>query len=72
MSQITSADEFSDFEVLGMSIGDSLLEYMSQGDILKGIERNKNVTNNDLVKFFIFTSLNNKLVILYYQYYFDH
>lgn len=36
------SDDISEFEIEGISIGDSLLEYMSQGDILKGIERNKN------------------------------
>ena len=41
MSQITSADEFSDFEVLGMSIGDSLLDFMPEVDIVYGIEKYK-------------------------------
>ena len=35
------ADDISDFEIEGISIGDSLLEYMTQGEILKGVERNK-------------------------------
>ena len=37
MSQITSADELTDFEVLGMSIGDSLLDFMPEVDIFYGI-----------------------------------
>ena len=41
MSQITSADELSDFEVLGMSIGDSLLDFMPEVDIFYGIEKYK-------------------------------
>ena len=41
MSQITSADELSDFEVLGMSIGDSLLDFMPEVDIVYGIEKYK-------------------------------
>ena len=41
MSQITSADELSDFEVLGMSIGDSLLDIMPEVDIVYGIEKYK-------------------------------
>ena len=35
MSQITSADELSDFEVLGMSIGDSALEYYNKKELRK-------------------------------------
>ena len=41
MSQITSADELSDFEVLGMSIGDSLMDFMPEVDILYEIEKYK-------------------------------
>ena len=41
ISQITSADELSDFEVLGMSIGDNLLDFMPEVDIFYGIERSK-------------------------------
>jgi hypothetical protein len=36
------SDDISDFEIEGISVGDSLLEYMSKDEILKGIERNKN------------------------------
>ena len=48
-SQITFADEYSyneeslrNFEVLGMSIGDSLLDFMPEVDILYGIEQHIN------------------------------
>ena len=47
-SQITSADEYSyneeslrNFEVLGMSIGDSLLDFMPEVDIFYAIEKYK-------------------------------
>ena len=36
------ADDISDFEIEGISIGDSLLDYMTEEEILKEIERNKN------------------------------
>ena len=39
--QISSADELSDFEVLGMSIDDSLMDFMPEVDILYGIEKYK-------------------------------
>ena len=35
------ADDISDFSIEGISIGDSLLDYMTEGEILKEIERNK-------------------------------
>ena len=35
------ADDISDFEIEGMSIGDSLLDYMSEEEILEGIEETK-------------------------------
>ena len=41
ISQMTSADELSDFEVLGMSIGDSLIDFMPEVDILYEIEKYK-------------------------------
>ena len=48
ISQITSADEYSyneeslrNFEVLGMSIGDNLLDFMPEVDIFYGIEKYK-------------------------------
>ena len=35
------ADDISDFEIEGMSIGDSLLDYMTEDEILEEIELNK-------------------------------
>ena len=35
------ADDISDFEIEGISIGDSLLDYMTEKEILKEIERTK-------------------------------
>ena len=35
------ADDISDFEIEGISIGDSLLDYMTEDEILEGIEKNK-------------------------------
>jgi hypothetical protein len=36
------ADDISDFKIEGISIGDSLLDYMTEEEILEEIERNKN------------------------------
>ena len=36
------ADDISDFQIEGISIGDSLLDYMTEEEILKEIEENKN------------------------------
>lgn len=35
------ADDISDFQIEGISIGDSLLDYMTEDEILEEIERNK-------------------------------
>ena len=35
------ADDISDFEIEGISIGDSLLDYMTEDEILKEVERTK-------------------------------
>ena len=35
------ADDISDFEIEGISIGDSLLDYMTEDEILEQIERTK-------------------------------
>ena len=35
------ADDISDFQIEGISIGDSLLDYMTEDEILKAIEKNK-------------------------------
>ena len=37
------ADDISDLEIEGISIGDSLLDYMTKDEILEGIERTKNL-----------------------------
>jgi hypothetical protein len=37
------SDDISDFQIEGISIGDSLLDYMTKDEILEGIERTKNV-----------------------------
>ena len=37
------ADDISDFEIEGISIGDSLLDYMTEDEILKEIERTKDI-----------------------------
>ena len=36
------AKDISDFQIEGISIGDSLLDYMTEEEILKGIELNIN------------------------------
>ena len=35
------ADDIRDFEIEGMSIGDSLLDFVNEDKILKELERNK-------------------------------
>ena len=35
------ADDISDFEIEGISIGDSLLDYMTEEEIIDEIEKNK-------------------------------
>ena len=40
---LTKADDISDFEIAGMSIGDSLLDYMSEKEIKEGIERTRDM-----------------------------
>ena len=37
------ADDISDFQIEGISIGDSLLDYMTEDEILKEIELNKDI-----------------------------
>ena len=44
------AEDISDFEIEGISIGDSLLDYMTEDEILKEIEINKNINNNGHLK----------------------
>ena len=40
-SALSFADDISDLEIEGISIGDSLLDYFSEKEIKKEIERNK-------------------------------
>ena len=39
---MTNADDITDFEIEGMSIGDSLLDYMSYSEIKKELDRENN------------------------------
>ena len=50
ISQITSADELSDFEVLGMSIEDNLLDFMPEVDIFYEIEKHKKLNRYSHLK----------------------
>ena len=57
ISQITSAEEYSyneeslrNFEVLGMSIGDSLLDFMPEVDIFYAIEQHINLNRYSYLK----------------------
>ena len=40
------ADDIKEFEIEGISIGDSLLDYLSKEEIIKGIEFNKPAYKN--------------------------
>ena len=56
------ADDISDFQIEGMSIGDSLLDYMTEEEILKEIEITKNDYNyleepNKYVEVYLFKNL---------------
>ena len=50
MSQITSADELSDFEVLGMSIDDNLLNFITEDEILDEIDKRKTLNRYSHLK----------------------
>ena len=50
ISQITSADELSDFEVLGMSIDDNLLDFITEDEILDEIDKRKTLNRNSHLK----------------------
>jgi len=50
ISQITSADELSDFEVLGMSIGDNLLDFITEDEILDEIDKLKTLNRYSHLK----------------------
>ena len=41
LQSLTKADDIKDFQIEGMSIGDSLLDYMNEKDILKIMEQTK-------------------------------
>ena len=45
------ADDISDFEIEGMSIGDSLLDYFSEEEIKKEIEKRKYMYRSRSAKF---------------------
>ena len=50
ISQITSADELSDFEVLGMSIDDNLLNFITEDEILDEIDKRKTLNRYSHLK----------------------
>ena len=51
ISQITSADdEFSDFQVLDMRVGDSLLDFMAEDEILDEIDKRKTLNRYSHLK----------------------
>ena len=56
------ADDISDFQIEGMSIGDSLLDYMSEATIKKEIERSRfmyEYLNEDFGEIYIYDELQN-------------
>ena len=50
ISQITFADELSDFEVLGMSIGDNLLDFITEDEIIDEIDKRKTLNRYSHLK----------------------
>ena len=50
ISQITSADELSDFEVLGMSIDDNLLDFITEDEVLDEIDKRKTLNRYSHLK----------------------
>ena len=50
ISQVTSADELSDFEVLGMSIDDNLLNFITEDEILDEIDKRKTLNRYSHLK----------------------
>jgi len=50
ISQITSADELSDFEVLGMSIDDNLLNFITEDEIIDEIDKRKTLNRYSHLK----------------------
>ena len=62
----TKADDISDFEIEGMSIGDSLLDYMSKNDIdfaLRKTPENKKLFSKkpNLIRFIDFYELDKQI-----------
>ncbi len=56
----TWGDEITDFEIEGISIGDSLLNYISEEEIIKGIELTKatyNYLNDDFGEVYLYENL---------------
>ena len=45
------ADDISDFQIEGISVGDSLLDYMTEDEILKWVEKTTHTTilNSDFI-----------------------
>ena len=57
---LTKAENISDFEIEGISIGDSLLDYLSEKEIIAEIEINKpsyNYLNDDFGEVYLFYNL---------------
>ena len=50
ISQITSADELSDFEVLGISIDDNLLDFITEDEIIDEIDKRKTLNRYSHLK----------------------
>ena len=56
----TLADKISDFQIEGISVGDSLLDHLSEKEILKQIDDNKymyNYLNEDFGEVYLFNNL---------------
>ena len=61
-SSLVSAEDISDLEIEGMSIGDSLLDYMTEEEILKGFKRTKNAYNfltDEFGEVYLYNNFNN-------------
>ena len=60
---LTKADDIKDFEIEGMSIGDSLLDYMTLSEIKKAKDNKKNIyyTNKSYVTIMVSTKIYNDL-----------
>ena len=60
---LTKADDISDFEIEGISIGDSALDYMTLSEIKKAKDNKKNIyyTNKSYVSIMVSTKIYNNL-----------